>query len=185
VRFQNAGEFRDALEQYLFAPALHHGPTLVEVPERPQVITLGGTPHLETSTPPAAAFAPPPQAFAPAHDPFAPPPEMSELPLEIVLPKAPPPRTVAAPMTQPSVDPHPLHHLRQPRRAAMAPQIWGRGIMTALGVVAALFAIVIWWTHEPTPPGRAVVTRPRAVITLANLPEEAFVWLDGTRTFLN
>src|SRR5262249_23508229 len=108
-----------------------------------------------------------------------------ELPLEIVLPKAPPPRTVAAPMTQPSVDPHPLHDLRQHRRAAMAPQIWARGIMTALGVVAALFAIVIWWTHEPTPPGRAVVTRPRAVITLANLPEEAFVWLDGTRTFLN
>jgi serine/threonine-protein kinase len=189
VRFQTAAEFRDALEQYLFAPALNHGPTQVDVPARPEVITLGGTPHIESSPLPAAAFAPPPQAFAPAsaHDPFAPPPEMSELPLDIEPPKPPPRRTVA-PIAEPgvaAVDPHPLHELQQHRRAAMAPQIWARWIMMALAGVAALFAVVIWWTHEPPTPARAVVTRPRAIITLVNLPDEAFVWLDGTRTFLN
>src|SRR5262249_48937659 len=58
LRFATAGEFRDALEDYLFAPSLDHGPTLVDVPERPEVITLGGSkasPTIETKTsaPPA------------------------------------------------------------------------------------------------------------------------------------
>ena len=195
LRYQTATEFREALEQYLFAPALDHGPTLVDVPDRPQLITLGGTPHAAASTPLPAAFGPPVEAPAPipsvgvarAADPFAPPAEVMDVPLDIVAPKPPPrpptpiPRTVAP---APSEEAHPLHDLQHHRRKAMAPQVWGRRIMMVLGGVAAIFAVVIWWSHEP-PPQRAVVRAPRAVITLANLPEEAFVWLDGTRTFLN
>jgi serine/threonine-protein kinase len=198
VRYQNAAEFRDALEQYLFAPSHDHGPTLVDVPDRPQLMTLGGTPAIETATPRAAAFAPLPAAFGPpiapapvapprpAADPFAPPEAASEVPLDLMAPKPPPRAATPIPRTMaPAKEAHPLHELRHHKRAAMAPQIWARRIMMALAGVAVIFLVVIWWTREPESPQRAIVRKPRAVITLANLPEDSFVWLDGTRTFLN
>src|SRR5262249_20862506 len=106
--------------------------------------------------------------------------DASELPLELVAPE--PPRRAAT--TALETHTHPLEDLQQHRRAALAPQLWARRIIFALAGIAVSVGVLIWWTREPASQ-RAVVQRPRAIITLANLPDDAFVWLDGIRTFLN
>src|SRR5262249_29746700 len=161
LRFATAADFRDALEGYLFAPSLDHGPTLVDVPERPEVITLGGGPAIEPAPPPAVAFqAPPPAAKAPpeapAGDPFAPARDASEPPLELAAPRTPG-RAATAPVHLPAaaaatvLETHPLQDLQQYRRAALARQLWARRIIFTLTGIAVIIGALIWWTREPPP----------------------------------
>jgi len=191
-RIQSARELRLALEEWALAPALDHGPTQVDVPARPLVVSLGGTPDptpgaalvVEPQWEPPLAVEPepaPPAPELPAHDQFAPPDAgVSELPLEVARPL----RTRSVPPASAAVELRPYVDLDQARRAYQGPRRIMRNLLLGLAaLLAALLGWQLWNAREP--PERTVAAQARANVTLDGLPAQAFVFLDGVRTHLN
>jgi hypothetical protein len=170
---------------------------VVDVPARPEVVTLGGSP---VDPPPAAApkrtvaaaspkatvaAAPPP---ARSQDPFAPPDDAPDTPLVVVATR---PAARPAPAHAPSATPassaqeqHPFLELSQHKRAAEFPWRLGRRILIGLGAAVVVLAGLAYWNHsEPDPVAEIRIAR--SVVHLEALPEQAWVFVDGVRTFLN
>src|SRR5262249_27323602 len=157
-RIQSAREFRLALEEWALAPALDHGPTQVDVPARPLVVSLGGTPDptpgaalvVEPQWEPPLAVEPepaPPAPELPAPDQFAPPDAgVSELPLEVARPL----RTRSVPPASAAVELRPYVDLDQARRAYQAPRRIMRNLLLGLAaLLAALLGWQLWNAREP------------------------------------